>query len=640
MRSGKKISIGFLIAITATLSLAAPVKEKLALKASPGHRKVELCSRTWGSNANPVTIKGRSAWQSEPWKNETGERYFYFDIQDPLLKNGNAETVTVTLTYLDQFNAPLLLQYDSSDESVESEHGTGAFKRGKSITTGDSGEWKRISWTLDDTAFKSRCSGHDFRILVGANVDFVIAECTVSGTPKQTMILPDVFSSNMVLQRNVPVPVWGMAVDGTVVTVSFNGNTLESTARDGRWQVILPPMSASAEPREMTITAKLESEIFNRKFSNILVGDIWLASGQSNMAMHLGSVKGAAEAIAGSANPLLRLFTVNCVLENTVPPLGDTWKISNPTTAPSMSAVAYFFAQEIQKTQDIPIGVIHCSYGGTVTETWCSPDVLKGGYPVWEAFEEKMLKNPDWMKRNTSSHLYSRMLQTVIPFPVKGFIWYQGEGNAARAKEQKKLFPAMVNDWRERWGDERLPFYIVQLARFDQADWHEFRCAQLDVWKNIPNTYMAVTIDLSKDWSTDNHPIHPTTKAPIGHRLALAARANVYGETNLVYSGPVIRRIDVKENTAVLSFDHVGGGLAALDDQPLRGFYISADGAVFVQATAELFKDSLVISSTEVKNPIAVRYGAEADMGKETMDINLGNREGLPASPFTIVSGE
>lgn len=448
-----------------------------------------------------------------------------------------------------------------------------------------------------------------------------------------TVVLPDVFSSGMVLQRDVPVPIWGQARNGTKVTVSFRGRDFQSTAREGSWKIILPSMDASAKGNKLTVSG---SDGFRKELVNILIGDVWLASGQSNMEMQLRGAKSGSTAIAASANPLLRFFTVSKRLEVVDGPLGDNWKVSNPKTSPSMSAVAYFFAQEIQQTQGIPVGLINCSYGGTVTETWCSPKTLAAGYPVWEAYEAKAIKNPKYARRNTSSRLYTRMLKTVMPFPVKGFIWYQGEGNAGRAEEQKKLFPAMVKDWRQSWGNSSLPFYIVQLARYEPATWHPFRIAQLDVWQNTPNSYMAVTVDLSKDWKQDNHPIHPSTKAPIGHRLALAARANVYGETKLVYSGPVIRGMRVKNGKAVLSFDHIGGGLTALDREPLRGFAISADGKNFTRAGAEIVGETVFVSAASVPKPIAVRYGAEMDMEKGKLDINLGNREALPASPFTV----
>ena len=601
------------------------------VKATPVN-KVTLCPRASGAQCRAVTVAGRSAWQSEKREAATGSRYFYFDIQDPLLKNGNAQSVTITLTYLDQFNAPLFLQYDSSDESIQHADGAGVWKRADGVTTGASGEWKTVSWTLEDALFRSRCHAHDFRITVGADVDFVIAGCTVAGTAKQTLVMPDVFSSDMVLQRGVPVPVWGQAEDGTIVTVSFNGYDLESTARDGKWRVVFPPTPASSVPRTMTISTNSNTPTL--QYSNIVVGDVWLASGQSNMEMMLAEAKGGKEAIAASENPMLRLFKVPRCLENTVAPMGTTWKESNSQSAPPQSAVGYFFVSELQKKLDIPVGLLNCSYGGTVTETWCSPEVMSRGWPEWEAWQERALRNPAHPLRNTSSHLHNRMLKTVMPFPVKGFIWYQGEGNAGRAEEQKRLFPAMVADWRKSWGDDEQPFYIVQLARYEAADWHAFRCAQLDVWKNTPDTYMACTIDLSKE--PGNHPIHPKTKAPIGHRLALAARANVYGEEELVYSGPVIRSMKVEGSVAVLAFGHLGSGLIASDNQPLRGFYISADGESFSAAEARIKGETVIVSSSTVPNPVAVRYGAEADMGKKELDVNLANREGLPASPFTV----
>jgi len=593
--------------------------------------RVTLCPHVSGAQCKAVTVAGRSAWQSEKAEKATGSRTFYFDIQDPLLKNGNAQSVTITLTHLDRYSAPLFLQYDSSDKSIQHADGAGVWKRADGVTTGESGEWKTVSWTLKDALFRSRCHAHDFRVTIGADVDFVIAGCTVAGTAKQTLIMPDVFSGDMILQRGVPVPVWGQAEDGTVVTVSFDGYDLESTARDGKWRVVFPPMKASKTPRTMAVSA---SNGYQRTFGNVLVGDVWLASGQSNMEMMLSEAKGGKEAIAASRNPMLRLFKVPRCLENTVAPVGTTWKESNPQSAPPQSAVGYFFVRELQKKLDIPVGLLNCSYGGTVTETWCSPEVMARGWPDWEATEKRYLQNPAHPRRNTSSHLHNRMLKTVMPFPVKGFIWYQGEGNAWRAEEQKRLFPAMVRNWRRSWGNDELPFYIVQLARYEAADWHAFRCAQLDVWKNTPDTYMACTIDLSKE--PGNHPIHPKTKAPIGHRLALAARANVYGEEELVYSGPVIRSMKVEGSVAVLAFGHLGSGLIASDNQPLRGFYISADGESFSAAEARIKGETVIVSSSTVPNPVAVRYGAEADMGKKELDVNLANREGLPASPFTV----
>jgi sialate O-acetylesterase len=447
--------------------------------------------------------------------------------------------------------------------------------------------------------------------------------------------IPDVFSDNMILQREAVVPVWGRAEDGTKVSVTFAGLTKKTKAKDGVWRVEFPPMEANKTPQTMRVSA---SDGFKKEIRNVLIGDVWLASGQSNMEMNLAGVKEGEEAIAASENPMLRLFKVPRSLENEDWPVGTSWQEANPQSTPPQSAVGYFFVQELQEELDIPIGLLNCSYGGTVTETWCSPEVLKASYPEWEAWEKARLQDPEHSKRNTSSFLYNRMVKSVLPFQVKGFIWYQGEGNAGRPEEQKELFPAMVNDWRKSWGNKELPFYFVQLARYDRANWHRFRDAQREIADNLPHSYLAVTIDLSKDWSIDNHPIHPNTKKPIGHRLALAALANVYGK-DMVYSGPVVKEMEVESGRAILSFNHMGSGLRTLDGKRLRGFYISEDGENFVEAEAKIAGKTITVSDERVRAPVAVRYGAEDDMGKEDLSVNLSNAEGLPASPFTIRLG-
>ena len=516
---------------------------------------------------------------------------------------------------------------------MKHQYGAGVLKRGKTFQVGDTGTWKTVKWTLKDALFRNRCQNNDFRITVVGDVDFIIGQCHVSGSPKQSVVMPDLFSSGMILQRDKPISVWGQAKDGVTVTVSFNDVERECGAENGKWKVTYPAMRANAKPSKMTITS---SDGFERKLNEILIGDVWLASGQSNMSMRVVESKGAKEAIAASKNREIRFFKVPLLLENTVLPLGRTWLTAGPRVTGGFSAVAYYFAREIQDTQKIPVGIVQCAYGGTFTETWSSPSVMKQGYPGWEKYQAAQLKDPKFPMRKTSSYLYKRMLKTVMPFPVKGFLWYQGEGNSQRAQEQKKLFPAMVNDWRSSWGDPSLPFYLVQLTRYEDQHRHQFRLAQLEVWQKIPHSFMAVTIDLSKDWNPKNHPVHPTTKAPIGHRLALAARANVYGENDLVYSGPVIQSAKSDGSKAILSFKHIGSGLAAIDGQALRGFHVSSNSKKFVEATAVIRDNHVVVTATNVANPAVVRYGAEVDMGKENLDVNLGNKEKLPASPFTI----
>jgi sialate O-acetylesterase len=487
-----------------------------------------------------------------------------------------------------------------------------------------------------ETQFQGMLS--DLRIyqgeLSGQEIATMCAITTATaGTPETNLAAARIFSNHMVLQRDHPVPVWGRGPDGAIVEVEFAGQKKSTTIVDDRWEVVLDPLPASAEGRSLVLTAG------DRKITleDILVGDVWLASGQSNMAMQLANVQGGQEAVAVSANPLLRLFTVSTKLATPEPTVEveDAWRVSGPESSADMSAVAWFFAREIQQTQGIPVGLINCSHGGTVTETWCSPKVMAERWPDWERWSQQMRTKPNALARNVNaSYLYNRMLKTVIPYAVRGFLWYQGEGNARRADEQTRLLPAMIQDWRKSWGNDSLPFYFVQLARYEAAAWHEFRCAQLDVWINTPNTFMAVTVDLSKE--PGNHPIHPYVKRPIGERLARAARHFIYGEHDLLPSGPRFKDALPSEGKTVLSFDYAGAGLSTLDGQPLRGLYAGPLGGPLKAVDAKMQDDKLVIDHAAhgLSLPLLIRYGSEEDMGKETLDVNLGNSEKLPASPF------
>lgn len=444
--------------------------------------------------------------------------------------------------------------------------------------------------------------------------------------------IADVFSDNMILQRNTDIAVWGKSKDGIKISVSFAGMKKEIAAKNGKWHLSFPAMKANKKPQAMIIQS---SDGFEKVIKNILIGDVWLASGQSNMGMKLGNVKGAKEAISEPLNPNLRFFNVSKELENKEGPLGTTWEIANPKTRAGQSAVGYFFVAKLQKELGIPIGLIKCCYGGTITETWCSPEVLNMGFPVWEKLEKRLLKKADYPKRNTSSFLYNRMLKTVMPFAVKGFIWYQGSANVARAEEQKKLFPSMVKDWRKSWGNDNLPFYFVQLPRYERNNWHAFRDAQRQIDEKLTNSFLVITIDLSKDWNPDNHPIHPITKKPIGHRLALAALAKVY-KKNIIYSGPVVDKVFVKGKQTIISFKKSKSPLVSSDAKALRGFYLSENGIDFFKATAKIVNDTIILTATDIQSPTVLRYASESDMGKEKLDVNLANAAGLPASPFTI----
>jgi sialate O-acetylesterase len=404
-------------------------------------------------------------------------------------------------------------------------------------------------------------------------------------------------------------------------------------------------------------------------FKNVLVGDVWICSGQSNMEMTVRSSADFEKNIAHSKNPRIRLFTVQKNPSN-VPQdrLGGSWSECNPDTVGNFSAVAYFFGRDLERALQIPIGLIHTSWGGTPAEAWTSREALTAdsslqnmvektdkdiaAYPAEvEKYVQELQKyhakaveavakhrdiaNPPNPPTNFSkyawstSSLYNGMIHPLLPYGITGAIWYQGESNAGRAFQYRTLLATMIQDWRKAWGQGDFPFLIVQLAPFQrikpepgESDWAELREAQLLMTKKLPRVGIAVITDVGHE--TD---IHPVWKEPVGARLALAARALAHDE-KIVYSGPVFKEMKAESDRAVLSFDHVGGGLVAKDG-PLTGFTIAGEDHVFVNAQAEISGDKVIVHSSQVKTPVAVRFGWAA-----FPVVNLTNKEGLPATPF------
>jgi sialate O-acetylesterase len=465
------------------------------------------------------------------------------------------------------------------------------------------------------------------------------------------------FSDGVVLQRGVSVPVWGTANEGEKVTVSFQGQTVVTTARDGRWLVRLKRLKAGG-PFTLTISGDNSITI-----NNVLVGEVWLCSGQSNMAFQLSRAANAKEAVAAAGDPELRLFTVpRSVMDTPQADAPGTWKESSPETAAGFSAVAYFFGRDLRRTLKVPVGLINSSVGGTPAEAWTSHAALEKD-PALKAVLERYaesLKNydpaaaaerrkqalarqkqavakakaegkpaPAAPRAQTDprtgtgrpSCLYNGMIAPLQPFAIAGAIWYQGEANAGRAAEYSQLFPAMIRNWREAWGQGNFPFLFVQIAPHERMT-PEVREAQLLSWQKVPRSGMAVITDIGNE--TD---IHPTQKEPVGGRLALAARAIAYGD-KLEYSGPVFSSLKVKGNRAVLSFKHTGSGLVAMNGE-LKGFAIAGADGNFTPATAKIEGKNVIVESPSVASPTAVRYGWAA-----TPDVNLFNQEGLPATPF------
>lgn len=433
--------------------------------------------------------------------------------------------------------------------------------------------------------------------------------------------LPSVFADHMVLQRDQDVPLWGWAEANEKVTVSINGKSAETVAgADGRWRVKLPSMHAGG-PYEMSVRGKNELTI-----KDVYVGEVWVCSGQSNMAFRVSQVNHAKEEIAAANYPKLRMFTVKRT--TAAEPQDDcpgTWAICSPESVAGFSAVGYFFGRELVKELNVPIGMLHTSWGGTRCEAWTRREALEG-----DADFQPILDRVDKEKgvQHRAAHLYNAMIHPLIPYGIRGAIWYQGESNLARAVQYRKLFPNMISDWRTQWGHGDFPFYFVQLAPFRYNRNDPRFCAEL--WEaqfntlSLPHTGMAVINDIGnlKD-------IHPKNKQDVGRRLALWALAKDYGKTDLVYSGPLYRSSRIEGDKVIITFDHVGGGLVSRDGQPLDEFTIAGADQKFVPATATVQGDQVVVHSDDVAKPAAVRFAWH-----DSAQPNLVNKEGLPASSF------
>ncbi len=462
------------------------------------------------------------------------------------------------------------------------------------------------------------------RVLVGVLLVCVVAMAApAAGAVK----LPNIIGSNMVLQADAPLPIWGWADPGEKVTVSIAGQDKTATTRaDGRWKVVLDKLSTSDKPQKMTVKGADEIVL-----DNVLVGEVWVGSGQSNMEMAVsGSKDGAADA-AAAQYPTMRLFMVAMAIAPV--PADDVsgrWVECSPATVVNFSAVLYHFGRRLHTDLKVPVGLIASSWGGTPIEPW-TPLAALAAQPEFKALADKA--KADAAARQVRGNdqptvLFNAMIHPILPFAIRGVTWYQGESNviqgdgplyAARMK-------ALITGWRKAWGQGEFPFLFVQLA-----PWSGYKDGELPkVWQaqgeclKIRNTGMAVITDVTGDVGN----IHPQDKQSVGTRLALWALAKTYGHKDVVYSGPLCKGMTVLGPKAVLSFDYADG-LKSRDGQELTEFQVAGADKKFVPAKALIQGDKVVVTAPGVTKPAAVRFGWH-----KTTNPNLCNGAGLPASPF------
>ncbi len=459
--------------------------------------------------------------------------------------------------------------------------------------------------------------------------------CAMSLDAIANISLPKIIGHNMVLQRGQPVPIWGYASVGEKITVQFNGQQKQTVADEkGNWKVMLDAMEANATPQQMTI-AGADKVVLN----DILIGEVWLCSGQSNMEYTMRKNSKVVmppgkdwpvNELDVAHNPAIRIFLDERKKMNPDPKhLG--WSVAEDSALRSFSAAGYFFAKKLYEELHVPIGVISASIPGSFIEPWMP--------------REAFLQLPFFQQQTDSTHkigndpgkFYTTMIQPLVPFALKGFLWYQGESNCFLGETTQYTYKmqALINWWRKDWGNDKLPFYYVQIAPFEYSKTRQltvesqsyFREAQEAVMKLVPNTAMIVTTDLN-DTITQ---LHPEYKWEIGRRLALIALNKNYGKKDVVYNGPVFKSVKFSGKGAIVSFDETKGGLKSSNGNPLNSFEIAGKDGKFVPAKAVVDGDKVVVTADAIAKPVAVRMG-----WKEGDHPNLVSGVGIPARQFQV----
>lgn len=503
-----------------------------------------------------------------------------------------------------------------------------------------------------------------------------IACSFISMASLQALELPQIFATNMVLQQKQPIAVWGTAKAGSDVHVAFGHQTVKTKANEkGQWKLSLKAEPANATPQTMIVTG--DGTTIN--YANILVGEVWICSGQSNMSFSVKSADNAKQAIAGATDKLIRLCRVGRTIA--AEPMMDakiSWKECNPKTAPSFTAVGYFFGKMLRENINVPIGLINSSWGGTPAEAWTDhqtltsvpkleniipnaekaikkyPAQLKKWQKAMEAHKEKVAK---WVANNHGktakdskiraprkprtpgknprhpSVLYNGMINPLIPYGIRGAIWYQGEGNSGRPDEYRTLLPAMINNWRTLWNQGDFPFGIVQLANFrstknkpTNTGWAHLQNAQQFTSLSVPNTGLAVINDIG---AAKN--IHPKNKQDVGKRLALWALHDIYKTISDNWSPPLYVSHKINGNKVTLTFDRVDGQIKARDGKELAEFIICGEDKKWVWAKAKITSSNTIeVWADAISKPVAVRYA----WSDNPANANLTDDSNLPASLF------
>lgn len=505
----------------------------------------------------------------------------------------------------------------------------------------------------------------------------------IAASLRADVSLPAIFSDGMVLQQNKLLPVWGGAAAGEVVKVTFGGQSHTTTASQaGIWRLSLNPLNASAVPADLVVAGKN-----TRTIKNVLVGEVWVCSGQSNMSMAVNRTHNAEAEIAAAKFPAIRMFTVD--RSPSLTPRADcqgTWQEATPQNVGSFSAVGFYFGRHLHQVLKVPVGLINTSWGGTRIEAWTSGQTLaerpcaqqmladwKDAIKKWDAPLQQSIyekAKADWQEQvkqidtqnkqlakdgkpglarpvaprppedpSKSQHhpaaLYNGMVAPLVGYGMRGAIWYQGESNQRRAFQYQELLPAMINDWRKRWESE-FPFYIVQLASYGNKKPASPNAGEADTWAELQEAQFLTSITLPKCGLVvandigEQQDIHPKNKQEVGRRLALWALAKDYGRASTLPSGPLYRGSTVEGDKVRIQFDYTGTGLKTRDGGELKHFQITGADKKWVWAKAKIEGNEAVVWHPDVKQPVGVRYAWAA----WPQEANLINAEGLPASCF------